>query len=570
MNAVPNYVRHRKSSGVSVLDQFCGAGGSSIGATAAGADVVVALNHWKRAIETHSQNFPQTYHECTDISAVDPRRYPSTNVLITSPECTNHALSKGVSRKRQQLDLWGVGPKPEAERSRATMFDVCRFAEFHDYELIIVENVVEARKWIFWDSWIHAMTVSLEYDYEVVYFNSMFAHPVPQSRDRMYTVFWKRKNKKPDLEFTPLAFCFTCGKNVNAVQCWKKPSFKWGKYRSQYTYNCPDCAKIIEPYYYCAANAIDWKYPIERISDRKRPLEASTMRRIEMGLKKFVYEPFLASLDQSNLHRNIKGLMSDVFPTQTTSTTMGMTVPSAWIFAPGSNGLPKDVTTDPMPTAVTQAAPMLTISPFLVDSGGVWESPPADVLEPYPTQTVRRQPGVVMPFYVQVGHGGPENGSRVRPVTDPLNTQHTLGGSAVAMAPFTVGLSYGTSEHSYAHSASEPYPTQTARQNIGVTMAPFLMQYNGNSEGLIPVHEAIPTQTSRHRQGVVLAPDELPTVEDCYFRTVRSHEVQKAMGFPDTYVITGTEREKVHQCGNAVTAPVMTMLLSRGIETLKG
>jgi hypothetical protein len=40
--------------------------------------------------------------------------------------------------------LWA--PTEEEERPRATMWDVPRFAEYHDYELV-VENVVEAAKW---------------------------------------------------------------------------------------------------------------------------------------------------------------------------------------------------------------------------------------------------------------------------------------------------------------------------------------------------------------------------------------------------------------------------------------
>jgi site-specific DNA-cytosine methylase len=84
-----------KKSYITVTDQFCGAGGSSIGATAAGAELRLALNHWKLAVETHNTNFPNAGHDCTDISACDPRRYPSTDVLITSPECTNHSLAKG-------------------------------------------------------------------------------------------------------------------------------------------------------------------------------------------------------------------------------------------------------------------------------------------------------------------------------------------------------------------------------------------------------------------------------------------------------------------------------------------
>ena len=195
-----------KNSYLTVTDQFCGAGGSSQGARelsrsmGGGLEVKLALNHWKLAIETHNTNFPDTLHDCTDISACDPRRYPKTNILITSPECTNHSLAKGKKRKQRE-DLF-TSLDPEEERSRATMWDVPRFAEYHDYELIIVENVVDARYWVMWDAWLKAMHL-LGYAHECVYFNSMHAHPTPQSRDRMYIIFWKKGNKAPDLALRP-------------------------------------------------------------------------------------------------------------------------------------------------------------------------------------------------------------------------------------------------------------------------------------------------------------------------------------------------------------------------------
>jgi site-specific DNA-cytosine methylase len=61
----------KKNSYITVTDQFCGAGGSSQGV---------------RAISR-------------SMGGGVARRYPSTNILITSPECTNHSLAKGKKRK---------------------------------------------------------------------------------------------------------------------------------------------------------------------------------------------------------------------------------------------------------------------------------------------------------------------------------------------------------------------------------------------------------------------------------------------------------------------------------------
>ena len=87
---------------VTVTDLFCGAGGSSLGAEAvANVEVVMAANHWKTAVDVHQAHFPLARHDLADINQSDPRRYPRTDILIASPECTNH------SRGRYVIDVGG-------------------------------------------------------------------------------------------------------------------------------------------------------------------------------------------------------------------------------------------------------------------------------------------------------------------------------------------------------------------------------------------------------------------------------------------------------------------------------
>jgi DNA (cytosine-5)-methyltransferase 1 len=57
-------------------------------------------------------------------------------------------------------------------------------------------------------------------------------------------------------------------------------------------------------------------------------------------------------------------------------------------------------------------------------------------------------------------------------------------------------------------------------------------------------------------------------VEDCTFRMLQPHEIQRAMAFPEDYVILGNSREKTRQLGNALTPPVMQMIMERCLETL--
>ncbi len=173
---------------ITLTDLFCGAGGSSTGAIAVpGVTVRIASNHWDLAVETHNTNHPDADHLCADLSAINPRRFPRTDLLWASPECTNHSVAKGRKRADAQPDLFGeVLPDAAAERSRATMWDVPRFAEAHRYQAVIVENVVDAWHWEPFRAWLLAMD-SLGYDHHVVFLNSMHAQAfgpgAPQSRD---------------------------------------------------------------------------------------------------------------------------------------------------------------------------------------------------------------------------------------------------------------------------------------------------------------------------------------------------------------------------------------------------
>lgn len=120
---------------VTFTDLFCGAGGSSLGAAMAGGELRIGLNHWNRAILTHSENFPEADHDCADVSSLTTaqiRRYPDSDILLASPECVNHTLAKGARRRKPQAaSLFDDGPAgdDEQDRSRATMWDVVRFAE---------------------------------------------------------------------------------------------------------------------------------------------------------------------------------------------------------------------------------------------------------------------------------------------------------------------------------------------------------------------------------------------------------------------------------------------------------
>ncbi|PXY34219.1 DNA methyltransferase [Prauserella coralliicola] len=496
---------------ITMTDLFCGAGGSGLGATAVpGVQLVMAANHSPRAIETHAANFPDCEHDCADISQVEPRRYRRSNILWASPECTNHSIAKSRKRDTGQGDLFAE-PVPDhvAERSRATMWDVPRFAEVHRYDAVIVENVVDAAKWAPFRAWLLAMD-SYGYDHKVVSLNSMHAPAIaapraPQSRDRMYVVFWRKGNPAPDLDIRPLAWCPSCDREVRAMQAWKNGN-RVGRYRAQYVYRCPNVAcrnALVEPYALPAAAAIDWSLAGQRIGDRAKPLSAKTLARIRAGLERYAGAQLVPSGGTWN---ETPQPVSTPFRARTTRENEGLLVP-----VEGRDGK----------VATHVSAPMRT-------------------------QTARHETALVVPFY--------GTADTARPASHPVGalTTHDRYGLA-----FIAELRGGGSKH---RDVREPLATVCASGNHHM-----LVRHNtarGNpGQMCTPATEHARTLTTAGHQSLVGWPHETPAVEDCSFRMLSVGEIQAAMAFTPGYVLTGTKREQVKQLGNGVTPPAAEWLV---------
>lgn len=552
-----------KNSYVTCTDLFCGAGGSSLGATTAGVKVKLALNHWKLAIETHNSNFPNTDHECTDVSACNPRRYGSTDILIASPECTNHSLAKGRGRRHYTRDLFGnVLIDPADERSRATMWDIPRFAEYHQYNLIIIENVVDARDWTLYDAWLHAMEL-LGYDHKAVFFNSMFAWPTPQSRDRMYVVFWRKGNQAPDLDIRPLAYCEKCGHDVGGVQCWKNSRRQYGRYgaRGQYVYRCADCNTQVAPYYYPALTAIDWSLPIQRIGDRAKPLKEKTLQRIRLGLERFKDEHLVMDIVYSHAHNNRSHPITDPWPTQTGQQSLAF-VRMPFLGVQREHGKPRGLD-EALQTVVTDNQHFL-VDPSIVElRNNSTVRSPAEALSTITAGGIHH--GLMMPIITRHYNSRGGEAALSRPITEPLGSVTTADHHSLTV-PFLTSY-YGTDT---GHALEEAMPTVPTHDRHAL-VAPFIVsQYGGEKRN--PVHAITePMMTVPGVQVHRLAiPGAVPDIEECGFRMLEPAEIGRAMAFPDSYIVLGNKRERVKQYGNAVTSPVMTMLIERCIATLGG
>ncbi|MEO0973185.1 MAG: DNA cytosine methyltransferase [Pseudomonadota bacterium] len=550
-----------------MADLFCGCGGSSTGAAAvADAEVRLAVNHWERAVESHAANHPDADAVLTDLHEVHPACFEPMTALLASPECTTHSPSSGLRRSKiGQLDAFDrCDLTPAQVKSRATMWTVVHWASVHRPEFVIVENVVEIHYWPELAAWLGEMH-TLGYEHERVYVNAMHIHGLldsriefmaPQSRDRIYVVFWKRGNPKPDLSINPPAYCAACESHVKSVQAWKNTKQgrqRWGRYGRQYEYRCPHCSARVEPWSFAALNAIDWTLPAIRIGDRERhglrPLGEKTRARIKYGLEKYGLHSYqVTTRYSSGLDCRVKGA-DEVLPTQPSQPVVGI-VETAFSHAPATRF---EVANAPFRTLTGRATKALVLA-------NRTHGQARSSLERFPTINT---------------------GSNIALITTHRGTSKSHSGSQ----PFTTvtagGINHGivTSEAAQLtlrgsrslDGLDDPLGVVVASaQQIGVlSRHPLLVQYYG-SLNASSTTEPMPTATGHDRHGLVDGEgDELPEVDDLCFRMLQPEELKVGTGHPADYVLVGTKRDRVKLVGNSNYPGIEQLLLQRCKDTLE-
>lgn len=532
---------------LTLTDMFCGAGGSSTGAIAVpGVSVRVASNHWDLAIETHNSNHPDADHIQADLSTTDPRYFPTSDLLWASPECTNHSRAKGRKLDTLQNSLWDETlPDAAAERSRATMWDVVRFTEVHRYRLVFVENVVEVADWLPFRSWLLAMD-SLGYHYQTVSLNSMHAQafglPAPQSRDRLYVVFHRKGDPKPDFagRFRPKAYCSTCDAVVEAVQAFKKTGATIGRYRSQYVYRCPSVTcrnQIVEPAWLPAASIIDWSLKGQRIGDRARPLAEKTRRRIAAGIARY-WGP---------MHLEAAGNTYDAADPKHPQHGNPNSYYRAWSVD------------EPLRTLHTIESKALAVP---VEGRDGKQAQPLD--RALRTQTTRLETGLAFLAHLK-GSSDSQIAGAHSPIDDPIHTI-AASGNHHALVMRNNGIDGG---HPARHSTPVDQPIRTV--TASGTQALIMRNNTGGAEMVTPAGEPLRTITTAAHQSV-LTPGDIAAaeaqVDDVLFRMLEPSEAKEAMAFPTEYRMLGNRREQVRLAGNAVTPPAARDLIAVGLESL--
>jgi DNA (cytosine-5)-methyltransferase 1 len=588
------------------VDLFSGFGGLTQGIKMAGFTTIMAANHNAYKVEVHEANHPEAEHWIADLINPDSSDYhsardlPAADLLVAGVTCTNHSQANTQKAYAQRMSLFDLNdPEFEArvtrsERDRATANCVLAYAERHHPRMILVECTTELTSWgpaipgrpkvgdgTTYRWWLKQLG-NLDYRHKVLYLNSQF-FGVPQSRDRIYIVFWDKALPAPDLEHQPLSWCGRCDEVLPAVWSWKTgiPPTGSVRYGKQYGYTCPRCRKPVVPPMTPSLNALDLTNLGTRIGDRVKPLAPATMARAERCRQRFAEFPAILMPAKSvhGIERHPWQPMSTQTSQQETallSTGAVMVAAGNTYEHPGSDCRTRDLGQPLWTQPATNTTALLT--PPVALTGQVFAAHRHNgdgqhISRPMDTVTSTHEKAVLL--------GAVNFQGAPRGVDEPLPTQvgsETLGVLSAGVMPFrknTLPTGHG-----------EPMPTVTSDQIPGLLTAAGTIKNNGSIDEAKyrahPVSDPLGTLVaSSANQGMLFSGWQeqesaglTPTaewqaaladlaLEDCYFRMLAAHEVGRGCGF-DTdfpghqgeFVVWGSARDQVDGFGNAVSPQV--------------
>lgn len=477
-------------------DLFCGAGGTTTGAVMSGhVDVVLAINHWRVAVSSHGLNHPDTRHICAEIDNVNPREFRDMgiNLLLASPECVGHSNAKGDA--------------PVDDQRRATAWCVPRWLEMLRPKYAVIENVREFQNWgplipkrdkdtgkIVKDKKGRtAMVLDPERKGEI------FDAWVAAIRGIGYRVEWRLLNAADFGGATKRIRLFMIcrlGKS-RAAMPWPKPTHT----PEQYT---------------PAAAIIDWGLDCPSIFTRKKPLVDKTIRRIEIGVRKFAAvepKPFLVDRNWQE-NRGGRNRVHDIEQPLTTVTgqnAQGLVQP----FVVNLHGKSTAQSTDTPTPTVTGNRNLGLAQPFLVPNLGERDGQTPrthDIDVPLPAVTGHGAGGLVTPFLLP--RQGKYDCHKDKPpasVDEPLNTVTAGHSPAALVSPSFVvqtrGPGYG-SDQARVNSVEEPLPTVITEHRHAL-VSPFIAKVAGSGmndpsfKGVTDVSQPMPTIVGQKHHAVV-------------------------------------------------------------------
>ena len=511
------------------IDLFCGAGGTSTGVIHARvngkkcAKVIACVNHDKNAILSHAANHPDTLHFTEDIRTLElsplvnhlnamRTKHPEAYVVLwASCECTNFSRAKG-------------GLPREAD-SRTLAEHLYRYIETLNPDFIQVENVEEFMCWGDLDAngkpvsryngkyyvrWAnHIQNYGYEYDFRILNAADFGAYT---SRKRYFGQFAKKG--------LPLAF---------PVQTHSRMGGKEAMF-----------GEIYKP----------WK-PVKDVLDlfdegtsifgRSKPLCEKTLERIYAGLIKFVgggkkqVEGWILKYNSMNTnHQHNAPSLDEPCPTVATQNRLGLVK---------CRFLSKQFSGDPDSKNISLNGPAGTITTIdhhaLVNAdflstyyGNGYNS---SIEAPSPTLTTKDRLNKVKICFLdnQYGNGSPTDAKQPSP-TITQNPKQNL----VTVKQFLMNPQF----ESKGGSIDKPCFTLIARMD---KLPPYLIS---TDEGVaVAIYEEDSPMTRKIKMFMAMY-----NIADIKMRMLKIAELKRIMGFPEDYILVGTQSEQKKYIGNAV------------------
>jgi DNA (cytosine-5)-methyltransferase 1 len=142
------------------------------------------------------------------------------------------------------------------------------------------------------------------------------------------------------------------------------------------------------------------------------------------------------------------------------------------------------------------------------------------------------------------------------------------------ISPVLIQMGYGDPEGKRVLDLKKPLGTITAGGNKFAIAAAFLIKYYGQGVGQ-SLNEPLHTITTKDRFGLITVHGQDMQVADIGMRMLQPHELFKAQGFPDGYVIdrdingvSYSKEKQLARCGNAVPPPFAEHLVRANLPEL--
>ena len=561
-----------------VIDLFCGAGGLSEGVEEARLDgnrcakVVCCVNHDKNAILSHDANIPDALHFIEDIRTLElspistiveriRQLYPDAMIMLhASLECTNFSKAKGG--------------QPRDADSRTLAEHLFRYIDVIDPDYIQIENVEEFMSWGDMDE---------------------NGKPISMDKGRLYQK-WVRNVKKYGYNFEH--------RILNAAD--------FGAYTTRKRFFGIFAKKSLpivfpEPTH-CKGGRQDmfsrlekWK-PVKDVLDfsdegttifREKPLAEKTLERIYAGLIKFVAggkDAFLSryntvrpqdtckSVDEpcgvlttENRFAKVQvSFLSKQFSGHPESKNVSVEEPAGAItckdhhvFVSAYYGNGHNHSVDlPAPTVTTKDRMALIESRFMCSYN--FKDTGKDINQPCPTLLTKDRLSLVSPFFMNQYSGG----GQVSDINSPCPAVTTTPKqNLVTCQPWIMNTAFSN----VGSSIEEPSQTITANRKWHYLMNPQFNSAGGSVDSpcftLIARMDKMPPYLVATESGQVAIEiydnDSPMTVKikefmalygivDIKMRMLRIPELKKIMGFPEDYVLIGTQADQKKFIGNAV------------------